>query len=108
MSEVIIYHCYSAEPLNPPQIKPGFSLVDKLSSKLVLGAKVLSLAGIFFLIYSFLPSAWYTLQAGGKNLVSSALRQTAEVKTLAETTNKAVVMNKNLDYQPILDSRLSV
>jgi sortase (surface protein transpeptidase) len=108
MSEIIIYHCYSTQPLNPPQTKPGLSLLDKLSSKLVWGAKVLSLVGIFFLIYSFLPSFWYTVKSGGKDLVSKAILQTAEVKTLSQTTNGAVVMSKNLDYQPILDSRLSL
>jgi sortase (surface protein transpeptidase) len=106
MSEVIIYHCYSAKPQNPPQTRSGLSFLDKLNSKMVLGAKLLTLVGIFFLIYSFLPSFWYAAKSGGKNLVSRYLLETAEVKTLSEATDKTVIIGKNLDYQPNFDARL--
>lgn len=103
MTEVVIYHCYPVQSVNPPQTKPGLSVLDKLASKVVFGAKVLALAGVLFLLISFLPSFWYLIQSGGKNLVSQALKKTAETQVLSQNSNLPL---KNLDYQPLFDARL--
>lgn len=75
------------------------SLFSRFLAKL---AKILVVVGLILTIFSFLPSIWYWLQAGGKDTVSQYLFQTAAKPT---TTSPQPLKIK---YQPRYDARLPV
>jgi len=97
MAEVVIYHVYNAatEPLSIPTGNEAFSgFLLKLS-------RILAIAGIGLLLYSFGPSVFYWAKSGFESTVASFRLSQKEVQTLSSSSPAA-----ETQYQPRFDPAL--